>query len=410
MMSHAGAARFAFNAGLSHVKSQLDAREEARTAGVSDESLPTVDWTLYELRRWWNSAKDELAPWWASNSKETYSSGLDGLARALRAFTKSRRGNAGRPSGFPTFRIRARDRQHWAYTTGTFGVADPYGVNLPRIGRVHTHERIDRRVAGGHVTRLTISRSGGRWYAAFTVERDVQDHAIRAPSSVGVDLGIRTLATLSDGRVFENPKHLRVAQQRLRRANRALARTVQGSAGRARASRRLNRVHARVAALRSDSIHKMTTAIANDYTVISLEDLNVAGMLRNHRLALALSDASFAEVRRQLAYKTARRGGTLLLVDRFFPSSKTCSACGDVKTKLSLADRTFTCGACGASLDRDLNAAINIHNYVAGSGPETQNGGGAPQKTRSGGQQAMKPQPRAHQRLDVDRLLATVAS
>jgi len=211
-----------------------------------------------------------------------------------------------------------------------------------------------------------------------------------------VDLGVKTLATLSDGSTIANPKHLAAAQRRLARAGRLYARTIRGSAGRSKAADRLARLHVRVANLRADSLHQLSARLARDYETVVLEDLNVAGMLRNHRLARVINDAGFAELRRQLEYKTTRQGGTLVIVDRFYPSSKTCSNCGTVKTKLSLSERTYRCRNCGTTIDRDLNAAINLHHHVAGSGPETTNGGRAPQKTRTRGQQAKKPQPRTH--------------
>lgn len=413
MLSHAGAARMAFNAGLARVKEQLAARDEARAAGAPVESLPQVDWNLYALRRWWNSAKRELAPWWAENSKEAYSSGLDSLARALKAFSDSRSGKRRGPrAGFPEFRSRARSRMHWAYTTGAFGIADPYGVKLPRIGRVHTLERIDTRVGDARILRTTVTRSAGRWFATFTVDRERAPVRRKPRPTVGVDLGVKILATLSDGRLFDNPRHLNAAQRRLARAGRAYSRTQRGSAGRKKAAARLGKLHARVAHLRGNALHQVTARITLDYELVVLEDLNVSGMLRNHTLARHIADASFAELRRQLEYKLPRHGGRLVLADRFFPSSKICSNCGTAKATLSLSERIYRCPSCGTTLDRDMNAAINLQQLVAGSGPETQNGDRATHKTRPGGQQAMKSQPRTriHAGQDTDRQLATVAS
>jgi putative transposase len=149
-----------------------------------------------------------------------------------------------------------------------------------------------------------------------------------------------------------------------------------------------NRVHHRVTNLRGDAIHKLTTALAREYGSIVVEDLNVAGMVKNRKLARAISDAGFGEIRRQLTYKTNWNGGTLILAGRWFPSSKTCSGCGVVKTKLHLSERTYVCTTCGLVLDRDENAARNlaslVKRVVAGSGPETQNGRGADRKTRPG--------------------------
>ena len=295
LLSHAGAARFAFNAGLAHV-------QEAIEAGVKPE------WSFYSLVRWWNANKDTLAvgddgvPWWAENSKEAANTGLRSLAAALSNWAKSRKGQRkGKRVGFPRFRAKDRATPRFAYTTGRFGLidGDPKALRLPRIGRVHCMENVAARVGGACVLRMTVSRR------------------------------------------------------------------------RAKARAKVARLHARVANQRLDAMHKLTTWLASTFSHISVEDLNAAGMVKNHRLAKAVSDASFAEFRRQLEYKTARTGAALHIVDRWYPSSKTCSKCGRVKAKLSLAERVYKCDGCGLVMDRDLNAAVNI--LVAGSAPETIN-------------------------------------
>ena len=192
--------------------------------------------------------------------------------------------------------------------------------------------------------------------------------------AVGVDLGVKNLAILSDGTVIPNPRALGTRLKALRKAQQAMSRKVRGSARREKAKARVARLYARVTDARMDAINKATTMIANTYSAVCIEDLNVAGMMKNRHLARSLSDAALGEFRRQLEYKTARNGAALRVVDRWFPSSKTCSNCGVVKAKLSLSERTFNCDACGLSLDRDLNAAINI--CVAGSAPETLNARG----------------------------------
>ena len=371
LLSHAGAARFAFNAGLAHVKDALD-------VGVKPE------WSFYSLVRWWNANKDALAvnadgtPWWAENSKEAANTGLRSLASALSNWAKSRKGQRkGCRVGFPRFRAKDRATPRFAYTTGRFGLidGDPKALRLPRIGRVHCMEDVTGRVGDARVLRMTVSRRAGRWYASLTVERE--DKPVTKPpqgGAVGIDLGIKTLATLSDGTVIENPRCLAASERRLKRAQKAVSRKTMGSNRRAKARAKVARIHAHVANQRLDAIHKATTWLAGTYSEISIEDLNVAGMARNHHLAKAVSDAAFAEFRRQLEYKTARNGAALHVVDRWFASSKTCSKCGRVKAKLSLAERTYRCDGCGLVIDRDLNAAINIK--VAGSAPETLNAHG----------------------------------
>jgi putative transposase len=173
---------------------------------------------------------------------------------------------------------------------------------------------------------------------------------------IGVDLGVKALAVASDGVVFENQKHLAAAQKKLLRLNRWLSRKQKGSTNWRKAKRKLARLHLRIANLRADAIHKMTTHLAGKASIIALETLNVVGMLKNHNLSLAIADASFAEIVRQLGYKAQQ----VVRIAPFYPSSKTCNGCGHVHRDLTLADRTWVCPGCGATLDRDLNAAQNI--------------------------------------------------
>ena len=371
LASHAGGARFAYNAMLAHVKAALDAGEK-------------LDWSFWSLRKQWNAEKDTLAvgeggaPWWSENSKESYYSGIEALAKGLSNWSKSRRGDRkGRKVGFPKFKSKGHTVPKFAYGTGCFGLVkdDPKALKLPRIGRVHCMEDVAKRVNGARVLRMTISQRAGRWYASLTVERE--DKPVkRAPKggAVGVDLGVKTLAALSDGTVIENPRYLRKLERKLKRAQQALSRKTKGSNRRAKARAKVARLHAHVANQRLDAMHKLTTRLTRKYSDISIEDLHVAGMVKNHHLAKSIMDAAFGEFRRQLEYKTARTGARLHVVDRWYRSSKTCSGCGSVKAKLSLSERTYRCDSCGLVLDRDLNAAINIQ--VAGSAPETLNAHG----------------------------------
>ena len=379
LASHTGAARFAYNWGLELVTTRL----EQRRAG-HDVQVP---WTLPELRWEWNRAKQKVAPWWAENSKEAYNSGLDALARALRNWSDSRNGRRkGRTVGFPRRKKKGRARDACRFTTGPLRVLpDRKHVQLPRIGVVKTHEstrKLARRLEQGtaRILAATISRRADRWFVAFTVK--VQ-RAIPAsngkPSIVGVDVGIRHLAVLSTGAVIPNPRALEGSLRKLRRLNRELARRKPGSKHRNRTRRRLVRVHARAASLRRDALHKLTTALTTEHGTVVVERLNVAGMVRNRRLARAIADSGLGELRRLLAYKSTWYGCRLVVADRFYPSSKTCSGCGWVKAKLTLAERTFTCETCGLVINRDLNAARNLAKLmqsVAQSGWETRNARG----------------------------------
>jgi len=225
----------------------------------------------------------------------------------------------------------------------------------------------------GKIVSVTVSEGAGYWYAAINVEVEKPEHT-HPKESVGVDLGVKTLAVLSDGTQFENQKLLRSELRKIKRLNRELSHRQQGSGRWQRTKRKLARLHCRIADKRLDYQHKMTTKIAKTYRIIGVEDLNVAGMLRNHHLALSIADAGFGEIRRQLTYKAEWYGGQVVAIDRFFPSSRLCANCGTVKDDLTLNDRIFVC-ECGYAADRDLNAAYNIEaealRMLAGVGSRT---------------------------------------
>jgi IS605 OrfB family transposase len=412
LASHCGAARFAYNWGLNLVKQRLD----QRAAGLAVE----VPWTLPSLRWAWNRAKHRAAPWWPQNSKEAYSSGLDALARALKNWSDSKHGKRKGPRvGFPRFKGKRRSRLACRFTTGGMRVEpDRHHVVLPRIGRIKTHEstrKLARRLEAGtaRILNATISQIADRWYVSFTVEvhRSVPSTASAAQrhgGRVGVDVGIRHLAVLSTGETISNPRPLEHAQRRLRRLNRQLARR-QGprashgahrvpSVGWRQTRKRLARAHARVARIRRDGLHQLTTRLATSHDTIVVERLNVAGMVRNRHLSRAIADAGFGELRRQLAYKTTWYGSVLIAADRWYPSSKTCSTCGVVKAKLPLSERVFACDACGLIINRDLNAAQNlaalVNGMVAGSGSETLNARGGDVSPGLAGQTPSKREPR----------------
>ena len=352
LASHVGARRFAFNWGLALVKERL----EARARGEDVE----VPWTLPALRREWNRQKHRVAPWWRENSKEAYSSGLDGLARALQNWSKSRQGERkGRRVGFPRFRKKGRGRESVRFTTGAIRVDDKSHVVLPRIGRVKTHEptmALLRRIEAGtaRILSATVAREGDRWFVSFTCEVERQPGRPRFPERVvGVDAGVKHLAVLSTGEKWPNPRSLEKALRKIARSSRALARRQRGSRGWHKARRRLARLHARARNLRQDALHKLTHHLASTYGVVVVEQLHVAGMLKNRRLARALADAALAEIRRQLRYKCPWHGAVLVEAPPFYPSSKRCSRCGAVKPSLPLSQRVFRCEECGFVLNRD---------------------------------------------------------
>ncbi len=412
LLAHAGAARVARNWALARGRAVLDQRAAERSSGVAQELLtPSLSWSLAGLRKAWNAAKAEVAPWRAEVSKEAFNTGLDALARGLKQWCNSRSGKrAGRPVGFPRFKSRRRSTPSVRFTTGAIRVEpDRMHVVLPRLGRLKLHEsarKLARRVDNGtaRIMSATVRRDGGRWHVAFTVEVERADPRPAQPTSVvGVDVGIRHLA-VSTGELVDNPRRLAAAQTRLRAPGRVLSRKTGPDRRIGRrpsdrwhhASARLGRAHARVANLRRDGLHKLTTRLAATHGTVVVEDLNVTGMLANRRPARRIADAGFAQIRRQLAGKCVWNGGRLLVADRWCPSSKTCSSCGAVKAKLALHERTYTCDACGLVIDRDRNAALNLTALAAefdtaGSGPVAARG--ADQKTRTRGQVALKREP-----------------
>jgi putative transposase len=327
-----------------------------------------------------------VAPWWRENSKEAYSSGLANLATALGNWSASRAGQrAGVRVRFPRFKLSKRSTCSCRFTTGVFGLGnDRRHVKLPRIGTVRTHEStraLARHVEAGRarIRSATVSYRRGRWQVSFSVEID---RAAPEPASkggtVGVDVGVKSLAVLSTGETVPNPKHLEHALRVLRRLQRKAARQ-RGpdrrtgripSQGWLDTQARINRLHTRVANAREDGLHKLSTRLCNEFDTVVVEDLNAAGMRRNRRLARHICDVGMGELHRQITYKTDWHGRHLVVANRWYPSSKTCSDCGLVKTKLRLSMRTFTCDECGLVLDRDLNAARNLAtlaDQVAGS-------------------------------------------
>ncbi|MFI6263801.1 IS607 family element RNA-guided endonuclease TnpB [Micromonospora sp. NPDC051006] len=413
VLAHAGAARLAYNWSLGRVRAVMDQRAAERTYGVADDQLtPWVSWSLPSLRKAWNVAKGEVAPWWAECSKEAFNTGLDALARGLKSWADSRSGTrAGRRVGFPRFKSRRRTTPSVRFTTGAIRVEqDRKHVVLPRLGRLKLHEsarKLARRLEAGtaRIMSATVRRDGGRWFVAFCVEVERAERVPARPAAtVGVDVGIKHLAVLSTGELVPNPRYLGAASRHLRMLARRVSRRIgpdrrtgQRPSNRwNRAQARLGRAHARVAHLRRDGLHKLTTHLAREFGTVVVEDLNVTGMLANRRLARSIVDAGFAELRRQLTYKTGWNGGRLVVADRWHPSSKTCSGCGAVKAKLALSEREYACEACGLVLDRDLNAAHNLAALAARidtarSGPVA--GRGADLKTRSSGPVAVKRQP-----------------
>ncbi len=376
LRSHAGARRFAWNWGLSRCRERYETERKWYSAA--------------DLHKLWNTAKkaDPHLAWWDENSKCVYQEAFRDLDRALRDYIKSKEGERkGRTLWFPRFKKRGKCPDSFRFSTGTMRCADST-VTLPRLGTIRTHEctgELGRQLEAGtaRILSVTVSRTAQRWSASFQVEvrREVPAQHRRPGSAIGIDLGVKTLLTGVDdrGQVVTLPgcRPLRTSLRGLRRASRVHSRKARGSENRRKAAARLARVHARVANVRADALHKVTTRLAARYETVVVEDLNVTGMVANRRLARSVSDQGFYITRQMLGYKTTWNGGRLITADRWYPSSKTCSGCGWRKPSLTLKERVFSCAVCGLVLDRDVNAAINLLRLGTASGAGTGPGDGA---------------------------------
>jgi putative transposase len=379
LLSFTGAARLAFNWGLALVKERLDARQRGEEA-----YLP---WSYHSLYTEWRQARDDVAPWRREVPYTAFLTGLEGLGRALRGFSRARK--QGQRVGFPRFRAKDRSPERIFFMHADCRPLDGRQIRIPKLGTLRSAERLTKlnrlleRDPEARIVRSTLARQApGRWTISFTVERSPKRRrARRSEAVVGVDLGLRRLATLSTGATHHNPRPLRAALRRLGTLHRRLDRQRRANNpgnylddGQAkpgthdwrrsqrmlRSEERIRRLHRRVANLRRESSHLLTTSLTREFGVIGVESLNVAGMLRDRPIARSVSDAALGEILRQLTYKASWSEATVVAADRFYPSSKRCSRCGEVKAKLPRGETLFACESCGLRVDRDQNAALNL--------------------------------------------------
>lgn len=262
-------------------------------------------------------------------------------------------------AGYPHFRSRKTSRQSAEYTRSAFTWRDGT-LTLAKMREPLNIVWSRPLPAGTQPSTVTVSRdSAGRWFVSILVETSV-DHLPSTDAVIGVDAGLESLVTLSTSEKVTNPRHERRDRDRLAKAQRELARKAAGSRNREKARRKVAHIHARITDRRRDHLHKLTTRLVRENQVVVIEDLHVRNMLRNRTLARAISDASWSEFRCMLEYKAHWYGREVITVDQWFPSSKTCSACGTLVETMPLNVRSWTCAGCGASHDRDINAARNI--------------------------------------------------
>lgn len=344
----AGTARFAYNWALAQWQRQYEAFK-------LDNSQPKP--SQMALRRELNSIKSEQFPWMLEVTKNAPQMAIIQLGVAFQNFFAGR-------AKFPKFRKKGvHDR--FSLTNDQFSV-DGSRIRIPNLGWVCMRETLR---FTGKIMSATVSRVADRWFVSITVDTPDDSRLPQAKNqgAVGVDLGISALATLSTGEKIKGPKAHKALLSRLQRLSRSLSRKVKGSENRKRAKGKLSRLHARISNIRQNALHQLTTALTSRFHTIGIEDLNVRGMIKNRHLSRSVSDMGFFELRRQLDYKAAQRGGMVVVADRWYPSSKTCSACGHKLEALPLSVRDWTCPECGSIHDRDVNAAVNLRNLAVSS-------------------------------------------
>ena len=350
MFKHAGVARHAWNWGLSLTKQILD-----HNRGCNRESKIKFPSGI-DLHKWLVAMVKPKYPWYYESSKCAPQFALRQLREAwARAFKKV--------SQPPKFKKKGRGGDSFTLD-GTIKVVDHHKIQLPKIGVVKTYEGLP---FGYQPKSVTISRQADFWYISFKLEVEPESRA-KTVDVVGVDLGIKTLAYLSTGIKFEGAKAYKRYEKKLSRLQWLNRNKIIGSANWKKSQLKIARLHAKIANIRKDTIHKLTTYLAKNHSQIVIEDLNVSGMLKNGKLAKAIADMGFYEFRRQLEYKCKLYGSELIIADRWFPSSKTCSNCGWHDQELTLSDRTFECQQCLISIDRDWNASLNLANTVSHTG------------------------------------------
>ena len=313
-----------------------------------------VKWSKKAALGVYNNLRQEY-PWYSEVSQRVTRNTIDDLDSAFKHFF--RRVKLGQKPGFPRFKKKGMGDSFAFREKPKFSVDGRW----LRIERLKTKIKLAQKVRWeGEARQVTISRApDGRYYASVLVDATNYNGQEAKGGAIGVDLGVTSLAVLSNGEVIPANQKLKASLKKLKKNQRRLSRKQNGSNRRAKAKLKVARIHQRVSRQRRAVLHELTNRLTREYEVICIEDLNVAGMVRNHCLARAVSDAGFGMFRSMLEQKAFLRGGVVKVVDRWFPSSKTCSACGAVKDKMPLGIRTFHCD-CGFSADRDLNAAINI--------------------------------------------------
>jgi IS605 OrfB family transposase len=317
--------------------------------------------TAFKLKKQFNAIRREDFPWTWEVTKNASDQPFLDLGKAFTAFFEGLKN--GKRKGRPRFKSKKRSRASFYLANDQCELGD-HRIWIPKLGWVNMAEKLRYQ---GKVTGVRIIKTADWWYASITVELEDPSPETRhqRTRAVGIDVGLNRLATLSTGEEYENQACLKTALGKWRRANKRLHRRVKGSKNREKARRQVARLHYQITCMRDDALHKLTTQLATCYGIIGMEDLNLKGLLKNRRVSRSFSDAALGKLLNLLTNKVRQRGGQAILVGRFFPSSKSCHACGWKWEAMGLSDRSFMCqnpmcAYCGFSQDRDHNAALNI--------------------------------------------------
>lgn len=336
----AGTARFCFNWAIAEWKRQYEVGEKP---------------SALKLRTQFHAIRREQFAWSYDVTKCAIEGAFMDAGAAFKNFFEGRK--AGRKTGYPKFKSKKRSRQSFYLANDKFTVGDHW-IDVPKLGRVNMAERLR---FSGKIMSARISKQASWWVVSITVEMP-DETVYNSHPPVGVDVGLNRLATLSDGRQYENQRPLAHQLRKLRQLNKQLARRTRGGKNWLKTKEKLGRLHYEVGCIRLDWLHKLTTEIAATSGIVTVEDLHVKGLIRNRCLSRSFSDAAVGRLLNLLESKVQHQGGMLIKVDRFFPSSQLCHCCGTRKEDLTLADRVFVCPNpdCGYVGDRDQNASWNI--------------------------------------------------
>jgi putative transposase len=340
-----GVSRFSWNWALAHWNSYFEFNQQ-----LPKEDRENI--SGYQLKKEFNAIKKEEFPWVKEVTKYAAQQPFLQLDVAYKRYFK---GVSHRP------RFKKRDKSKDSFYVGgdQIKIKDKR-IWVPNLGLVKLKEKL--RFAG-KINSATFSRTANRWFVSIQVDLLEEAKKCQTKKTIGVDLGINKMAMFSDSTYVKSPKPLKKNLRRLARYQRKLKKKKFKSKNYFKQKNKVAKIHMRISNIRKDVLHKTTTYLTKSFQKISIEDLHIKGMLKNHKLARAISDIGFGEFRRQLEYKSDMRGNVLFVADRFYPSSKKCSSCEKVKQHLTLKDRMFSC-RCGFSIDRDLNAAINLEKLV----------------------------------------------